>query len=357
MIGTAWEAKMFGGVAEARQVLRDRGFDAQETDLLVGALIPSFGFEPITGEGPIGGTRFGGTPDLPPGTAWPRPPAAEDPEVIAGRGDDEATVRMREHMALGLPYAFLAQVDLVEAAFFDLPASGLPGDGRLLFFYDLAVGPWETGTRTARVIWDPTPRDALVRTSMPSDLDAAAAREFAQIAALHSRYDDASVPAGEQGTTYGGPACAMRLRPSLRFDDRTVDRRVLPGLRAPHGGTNEGFERFWNRYQDLYPGCLPERYGVHRQQLLGSPDPVQGDPLHDAVAVSDFGAQFLDGDAWRNHGQEIKERTVDWRLLLQVDLGDWMNDRYMEGTVYFVIRASDLAERRFEGVVAVYQQT
>lgn len=34
-----------------------------------------------------------------------------------------------------------------------------------------------------------------------------------------------------------------------------------------------------------------------------------------------------------------------------------MQARFVEGTVYFMIRREDLAARRFETVVAVYQQT
>lgn len=64
---------------------------------------------------PLGGSRFGGVPDLPDGMPWP------------------------EHAGSRLD--FLAQIDLWEAAqAFSLP--GIPGEGWLAFFYDAEKQPW-----------------------------------------------------------------------------------------------------------------------------------------------------------------------------------------------------------------------
>ncbi|MCB9675793.1 MAG: DUF1963 domain-containing protein [Alphaproteobacteria bacterium] len=63
---------------------------------------------------PLGASRFGGVPDLPPGAAWP----ARD----------------------GVPMEFVAQLDLAEAGPLD-PERRLPTRGSLLFFYN---SQWDT---------------------------------------------------------------------------------------------------------------------------------------------------------------------------------------------------------------------
>ena len=96
--------------------------------------------------------------------------------------------------------------------------------------------------------------------------------------------------------------------------------------------------------------------GWKRHQLLGSPLPEQSDPRYDAVVVTSFGKQHLSREEWQSHAERIQMLARQWRLLWQVDLSDWGGE-LSEGTVYFLIRDSDLAERRFDQVVAVYQQT
>src|SRR4051794_39230511 len=60
---------------------------------------------------PLGASRFGGSPDVPPGFTWP---------------DRD-----------GRPLTFLAQLDLLE-----IHAPGVPDHGWLLFFYEAAGLPW-----------------------------------------------------------------------------------------------------------------------------------------------------------------------------------------------------------------------
>ena len=67
--------------------------------------------------------------------------------------------------------------------------------------------------------------------------------------------------------------------------------------------------------------------------------------------------ELVDGVLWSEHDEELKAEALAWRLLLQVDVADWTQAEYTEGTVYFPIRPADLAARRFDTVVAVYQQT
>ena len=94
-----------------------------------------------------------------------------------------------------------------------------------------------------------------------------------------------------------------------------------------------------------------------RQQLLGSPITEQRDPRYDAIVVADYGVQHLDSGVYREAWPKIKSAAADWLLLFQLDLKDYLQQKLTEGTVYFVMRKTDLAARDFDKVVAIYQQT
>ncbi|WP_072392266.1 DUF1963 domain-containing protein [Hyphomicrobium sp. CS1GBMeth3] len=357
---------MFDSPAEAAQALRAY-FDPPRVELVVKALVPAIVLEPRSGlKMVLGGTRLGGTPDAPAGFVWPRPPAPADPEEIAKRGNEYAAREMRDHMALGLPYAFVAQIDLAEAAGLGDGASGIPTEGRLLFFYDYAVGPWETGTRPARVIWDRTPATDLTSLSMPEDLAAAATKERAARDAIAAQFPDREGESNkgvEKGTVYGAPGRAMFLRQTLRLPHpAALEINALPSdlaVAARGGSGSNDAEDFHTAYEEALEAHLDGYSGDawRRNQLLGAPMPEQDDPRYDAVVVSEFGKQYLSREEWDTRRADILRKAEDWVLLLQVDLGNWMQERFVEGTVYFVIRKDDLAKRRFEQVVAVYQQT
>ncbi|MDF7777229.1 DUF1963 domain-containing protein [Sphingomonas sp. AOB5] len=89
-------------------------------------------------EAPLGATRFGGLPDLSPGTDWPVSPA-------------------------GAPLSFLAQIALQDVAETSLPT------GLLSFF----AGDWDTMDRSfpIRVLHQPT-GTPLERRARPVDIDA-----------------------------------------------------------------------------------------------------------------------------------------------------------------------------------------
>lgn len=352
---------MFLDLDHARDALTPE-FDAAELEAVLGALVPAITMAPAIPSPPphverdkIGGTRIGGVPDLPPGLAWPRPPAPEDAEVIAGRGSAEAGAAMRRHLAEGLPYAFMAQVDLAEAAALGPVAADLPGDGRLLFFYDYLSGPWDTGTRSARVIWDRAPRGTLRPAEPPTDLLAAAQRwraedeaAWAEAApAFEAQHGIPRTHVSPNATVYGAPGQARALLPVLRLPQpRTLEMERLPALSDDE------------RYGEV---VCEQDYFDHdrdrRQQLLGGPMPEQRDPRREAARFTLFGRQYPTEDEGAREETAIDAEERRWRLLLQLDLADWSTDDLVEGTVYFLIRAEELAARRFDGVVAVYQQT
>jgi hypothetical protein len=83
----------------------------------------------------------------------------------------------------------------------------------------------------------------------------------------------------------------------------------------------------------------------------------QDDPRYDAAFRADPTLQpRLQADrkaVWR----EVEARAAEWALLLQVDQAALMQARFVEGTVYYMIRKSDLASRDFSRVEVIYQQT
>ncbi|CAO4195662.1 DUF1963 domain-containing protein [Methylorubrum extorquens] len=355
---------MFDMPADAQAQLAQH-FARPQVERVVAALVPTLVFRPRPADrGSLGGTRIGGTPDLPPGLTWPRRAKPADAEAIAKRGNAEAGEEMRRHFRKELPYAFFAQVDLGEARAAAKgeggPAAALPGHGRLLFFYDLAAGPWDNGTESARVIWDESPREGLTPQTMPADLVAAADAHRAEIARVNRQFK-LPLPKPDSCTPYGGPARPMSLHATLRppaIDSLEMD--AQPALKAALARRTDGEERFRDAYQDLFSKAFDRYYGTanagRRNQLLGSPLPEQSDPRVEAEVVSRFGVQHLERDTIEAHRAETDAGARTWRLLLQIDVGDFLQEDG-EGTVYFLIRDTDLSERRFDRVVAVYQQT
>src|SRR5215467_1105764 len=80
-------------------------------------------------DAPIGASRLGGMPDLPPDVSWPWRPALSGRTVFA------------DHAERPWPLTFVAQIDFAEVH----SAGGLegaPSSGRLLFFCDPILEPW-----------------------------------------------------------------------------------------------------------------------------------------------------------------------------------------------------------------------
>ncbi|TDK39551.1 DUF1963 domain-containing protein [Rhizobium deserti] len=347
---------MFDTPAQAHQVIEER-FAPDMVEMIASQLRPVVVFS-VQDADRKGGSRIGGVPDLPKDTEWPRRPVPENTDEIAKRAGEPYDKELRAHLAGGLPYAFFAQVDLGEAAGLGEVASCLPSEGRLLFFYDMIAGPFDSGTQSAKVIWDRSPSDSLLQAAVPAELsDAAAAyRQMAeQTNKQYGLQPETRAPGAPQpGTSYGGPSRPMALKlalqlpvySSLEFQASGRLEKTYSADRAVVGGSQKFSQAYGELSGEYYPG----------NQLLGAPVPVQDDPRYDAVVVSEYNTQFLSGEDWAKNRDKVIEKAKEWRLLLQVEVSDWMQDS-AEGTVYFLIREKDLENRAFDRVVAVYQQT
>lgn len=327
------------------------------TEIVVQALVPTLTFRPAKDRGSVlGATRIGGTPDLPPGLAWPRRAMPKDVEAIAKRGNEDAAAEMRAHFKLEAPYAFIAQIDLSEAAALGAPARDLPDHGRLLVFYDLMAGPWDAGSESVRVIWDQAPRESLVAQPKPEATVAAEAAYRRGLAEAYAKWD-MKPPQDDTGTPYAGPGRGMSLRAELRPPVlHSFEAQALPAYKAlfedRKSGSSPLSELLARRYDPFYDKGNSGR----RNQLLGSPLPEQDEPRYDAATLALTGRQHPSSEERKTRRAEIEAEAKTWRLLLQIDLADFHQEQG-EGTLYVLIRGSDLLERRFDRAIAVYQQT
>ncbi len=374
-------------------------FPKRYWDALASAVYPCIGFAPIkTSEAPaLGATRIGGTPDLDKDIPWPVRRAFPDVESIAQRGGRNHSEVIRLYASRNLPYVFMAQIDLGEASGLGAMAAELPDEGRLLFFYDMAVTPWNAGYDACRVIWDQSPRENLVRHEMQTFLNIyrpIEERERAIYKRSLSEFIDAldelkalpdanetidlseaadmmreALEEEDERSYYMGPAQAMRLVPNWFLLDRdSLEMENIPELESlvsryldrqyselPDVSDSDwALFDFLEVYGEFNTATLDQEYRYYPHQLLGYPWPVQSDPRYEASVIARFGTRDPYPDVWRENRAIIEKDARDWRLLLQLDIANyWQGDA--GGMVYFLIHKDDLAARRFENTIAVYQ--
>ncbi|MEQ1649414.1 MAG: DUF1963 domain-containing protein [Hyphomicrobiaceae bacterium] len=385
---------LFHCEADAREVMREHcmhGVDvpmtAKQVDLVVSRLRPQFWLSQNkdAGNGGPGATRFGGAPDLPKGMAWPIRPASTNIEKITQQWKDSHgwIIQQLQH---ALPFEFFGQIDLAEAARSWTHVAGLPTSGRLLFFWDGALGYLEKGTHTCHVIFDETPVAELARMDLPAQfaemeawwrepdpkqiehfktmartLDAAGQTEAAKAMREAARKSEMPDPKSTKPFVY--PARAMRLvplwvLPKQNAVELTLDKELTAF--ADGDDTREHYSLLTSN--DIGP-FTSDRSNMRRSQdwltlqsresrFMGPPGPEQDDPRFDALDQSQLPPFPL------NSAQiaESARKATEWQLLPQVSIAD-LSLLQTEGTVYFMIRKDDLAKRDFSRVFASYQQT
>lgn len=324
------------------------GLPEELKSMLLRQLRPAIGFEP-GGEAELGGTRFGGTPDLPPGTDWPVRPALPDAGDVAERGGSRHDLHIRRYADMDLPYMFFGQVDLASLTGAQ-PDTPLPREGRLLFFYDYTIGPWDTAPRMAAVIHDASDAAALVPAERPQAFAAMEVRD---------RADALSDP-----NPYG--LAREELLDGLMayvFDARSQRPVVLWQL--PHPQAFEHDEAVTRRIEELDDEYetesaydeLQDDWNERGPLMLSVPRPEQSDPRYDAVFAddADLTARWEASETVEELVPEVAAKAADHVVLLEAPIAFVTGDG--EGTVTFVIRRDALAARDFSAVLPVYQQT
>ncbi len=240
-----------------------------------------------------GASRFGGSPDVPPGLAWPS--------------------------RRGRPLTFLAQIDLSMAG-----APGLPESGWLLFFYDAVEQPWGFD-----------PHDA----GGASVVHVAAAREALR-RIPHPPVDRA-----------GGPfePCALSFTAAVDLPD-PWDHIVQEG--ASGIGTDQ-----LEAYHAAADALSGVEEGTPHHHLVGHPQLVQDDMRGECQLVTSGiqcgDATGYQGQ----RAKDLLRAAGEWTLLLQLDSDEqgpgWMWGD--SGRIYYWMRRSDLAARAFERAWLVLQ--
>lgn len=243
-------------------------------------------------EAPVGVSKIGGLPDMPPGVDWPT--------------------------WKGGPLSFVAQLQLSE-----LQASKageiLPAQGLLYFFYDPEQQAWgydPTHFGRWAVLYSACPDSTLARTAAPADLP-----DYA---------------------LYG--SCLVSFSETVTYPP--FDSRIVDSL-----GLTESEE---DAYLDYLEKLEQEREPSH--QVLGHPSAVQGDMQLECQLVSHGlycgdSTGYEDPRAI-----DLEVGVGDWQLLLQLGSDDCSNMMWGDcGKLYFWITKDSLSELNFDEVWTVLQ--
>lgn len=247
----------------------------------------------------LGGTRFGGVPDIPEGFKW-------DYYV----GENEKPV----------PLSFIAQFNCEEIAKYDTEHL-LPQKGLLSFFYEADSQEWGYDPKNkgfAKVYW------------------------FEDISKLKA----AELP--EELPDY----CRF---PMLKI---TAKSEISYPSYEDYGLTRINTTEHWDEFNDA-----EKSLGINDEgeinKLLGWANPIQGNMTQECELIS---RGYYLGSGWDNvtprDRQESIDRSKDWQLLFQLDS---ISDDDFElmfgdcGRIYYYIRKEDLAERDFNNIWLILQ--
>lgn len=261
-------------------------------------------YHPAQEKLPVGASKFYGTPDLPADFVWPYYKGTDFEDVTKNR-----------------PLAFLAQIDLGEAAQYDRTGL-LPTSGVLSFFYETMSMEWgfRPGSKGyARVYYFPD-KELLVPTAIPPETE------------------EWSV--GEQSLTF---ADAVSLISPFEYSRRT------------------GKKVDWDTYNELRAefGAAVAVYDGHHMKMLGYADEIQ-DAMEPECELYHRGFEEA---AYQTLSEEeradLMEKAVEnWILLFQMGTVEEGDTELMYGdcgVIYFWIRKEDLAARNFDNVRLILQ--
>jgi uncharacterized protein YwqG len=276
---------------------------------LAGLLEPSIriGVQPTgINDLPLGASRFGGLPDMPPGISWPRL-------------DDR-------------PLGLIAQLRLADLTPHD-SRQLLPRDGWLCFFFDAVNDmPFETheAERSWRVLYFDADLGDLQRIEPPEPSEA------------RNRFGACALGFAGQWTlpSFGSVLLeGVPLEASDRSDYEELVFSLHPRAPLPAQQRARPWQRWLGQLQHWWIGDP-----IHR--VFGHPEHFQIDPRVDWQRLSLHRPVVGTPDA------ETCRAARDWLLLLQLDAyqggPDWQWGDH--GTLYFGIHRDDLAAERFDAV-------
>jgi uncharacterized protein YwqG len=255
---------------------------------------------------PIGASKLGGSPDLPPGFEWPY---------------------TRENK----PLIFIAQFRLSEIAPYDVEGI-LPPRGRLYFFYQADQSWYQEDDHIRRPIIYLEHEDTPL-TRIP-----------------HPNYQ------GEEDLIVALPSQALRFEGGLTLP-------VIWG--SPEDDYNIHFKKDdkgleWSAYNfDL----LYDAYPMTRHHLLGHPTILQG-PLEPICVITKHQMKrkkFVSRNHYVFTDEEeafIRSERLKWRFLFQIDTDDNFKVMWgLFGILFIMIPSESLEKHRFEDCWVVLQSS
>lgn len=257
---------------------------------------------------PVGSSKLGGKPDLPPDFEWP--------EFEGSTWGCESKLR---------PLSFLVQINLKDVAAYDTEGL-LPSAGLLSFFYECETMLWGYDPKDhgcARVFWFPEETE-LVSTDFPATLE-----------------EDMILP-----------ECSISFVPQA----------ILPDYDSLVEGMNIDELCNWDDYEEFLEelDCDPDEQGSI-MKLLGYPDVIQHPMEIECETVTrgySTGSPKDYQKVTKEENEDIREKSKDWILLFQmgtVETGDYELMFGDCGYIYFWIRKEDLLARRFDRIWLILQ--
>jgi uncharacterized protein YwqG len=309
---------------------------------------------------PVGGSKFGGDPDLPASMDWPMRPAYPDAKERRRElkkavkewesdGNSDLAAEDRELMRLvgePFPLSFVCQLDLAalsrEGGTFFHPL--LPQEGWLLVFVDEVA--WQQGEASDRVamrlIWHKTPQEQLARRSAPAPL----VRWYEEFKPHSSspRWSDLTFTSG------------FTPEPVYTIPDvPTVD--IMES------------EAFTDLYRDTFQELQalpvhedpdrPQKGSNFGDQLGGWAEQLQ-DSLQMQAQLNFHGADL--DEMQESDAERLLEGSTEWKLLLCIGCEVWSGTRTLlghwpDGLLYVMMRDEDVEARRFENAWMIMQST
>jgi uncharacterized protein YwqG len=342
--------------SELEGALREAGLGEQAAALAqMASYCIILGPEPIeeASNTPLGSSRLGGEPDMPPDIDWPVRPAFESKGDSAGpmpgrillgphhwlhrllrtqrwkqasEGWERSRQAERHVRDRAWPLSFVAQIDFAELHAVHALDS-FPPAGRLLLFCDPFDWPWgeREDQARARAVFTDQPAEHLQRRHAPLEFEGPEAREV--------------MPRGFVFKPRALRPTAWLLPPPLR--SRQLHRLSAEESRAwkHNGPAFVAYCRFWGNLFAQHPNVFGEQ-GEMIHQVGGTAFSIQK-PIEAEAAK-------FDGDA--------PTMANNWQLILQIssdfDVGMEWGDM---GRLYLSARKQDLIARRFDQCWMVMQ--
>lgn len=256
---------------------------------------------------PIGSSKFGGQPDLPPDFRW---------YYFEGQGMDN-TVKSR-------PLSFLAQINCQEISKYDTE-SLLPASGILYFFYELDSMTWGFDPKdagSAKVFYYDGDISKLERVDFPADLE-----EDYQMPELKIQLSNRNdLPSYEEFSS------------DFEYDD-IGDKEM-------------------DDYDDIRENYLNTEEKNTISKILGYADVIQGEMRLECEEIANSiycgSPQDIDSEKF----VKLKQDSKQWQLLFQLDTVECDDFELMFGDcgrIYYYIRKDDLRNCNFDNCWLILQ--